>query len=91
MTFTKDVGDFAVKSLAEMEDSISDPARRVYRTRNHMLAVQRAINSPARCPFPVIAAVHGPVIGLGIDVISACDVRYAASNAVFSIKVRLIF
>jgi delta(3,5)-delta(2,4)-dienoyl-CoA isomerase len=30
--------------------------------------------------------VHGIVIGLGIDIISACDVRYAASDAKFSIK-----
>ena len=55
--------------------------------RNHILAFQRAINAPERCPFPVIAAVHGPVIGLGLDIISACDVRYAASNATFCIKV----
>ncbi|KAG1881959.1 ClpP/crotonase-like domain-containing protein [Suillus tomentosus] len=33
-----------------------------------------------------IAAVHGIVNGLGIDIISACDVRHAASNAKFSIK-----
>jgi len=72
--------------LAEMENFGSEPARRAYSMRNHILAFQRAINAPERCPFPVIAAVHGPVIGLGLDIISACDVRYAASNATFCIK-----
>lgn len=37
---------------------------------------------------PVIAAVHGIAFGLAIDMISACDVRYAASDVKFSIKVR---
>ena len=30
----------------------------------------------------------GKVIGLGIDIICACDVRYAASDTMFVIKVR---
>ncbi|KAJ7451313.1 Delta2-dienoyl-CoA-isomerase [Mycena latifolia] len=46
---------------------------------------QAAINAPERCPFPVIVAVHGPVFGLGVDIISACDIRYAAEDAQFSI------
>jgi len=76
-----------VNSVAEMENFGSESARRAYFTRNYILACQRAINAPKRCAFPVIAAVHGAVIGLGLDIISACDVRYAASNAIFSIKV----
>ncbi|KAG1727017.1 Delta2-dienoyl-CoA-isomerase [Suillus lakei] len=63
-----------------------DPARRAFLTRDHILDIQHAIAAPERCPIPVIAAVHGIVIGLGIDIISACDVRYAASDARFSIK-----
>jgi len=35
---------------------------------------------------PVIAAVHGIAYGLGLDILSACDIRYATSNALFSIK-----
>ncbi|KAJ7300635.1 Delta2-dienoyl-CoA-isomerase [Mycena albidolilacea] len=45
-----------------------------------------AISAPERCPLPVIVAVHGLVFGLGIDIISACDVRYAAEGSQFSIK-----
>ncbi|OAX35881.1 ClpP/crotonase [Rhizopogon vinicolor AM-OR11-026] len=68
------------------KDLLIDPARRALLTRALILDVQHAITAPERCPFPVIAAVHGGVVGLGIDIISACDVRYAASDAKFSIK-----
>ncbi|KAG0699496.1 ClpP/crotonase-like domain-containing protein [Suillus ampliporus] len=67
-------------------DVTMDPARRAFLTRDLILDIQRAVAAPERCPIPVIAAVHGIVIGLGIDIISACDVRYAASDAKFSIK-----
>ncbi|KAJ6558879.1 hypothetical protein DFH09DRAFT_1317137 [Mycena vulgaris] len=43
---------------------------------------QNAINAPERCPFPVIVAVHGLVLGLDVDIISACDIRYAAEPTV---------
>ena len=35
---------------------------------------------------PVIAALHGYVIGGGIDMSSACDIRYASKDAKFTIK-----
>lgn len=55
--------------------------------RKKLLEFQQAIGAPERCPFPVIAAVHGHVIGLGVDMISACDIRYAAADSKFAIKV----
>jgi enoyl-CoA hydratase/carnithine racemase len=66
----------------------TDPARRAFVIRDDILDIQHAVAAPERCSIPVIAAVHGIVIGLGIDIISACDVRYAASDAKFSIKAR---
>ena len=36
-------------------------------------------------PVPVIAAVNGGCIGLGFELILACDIRIAAESAVFSI------
>ncbi|KAG2742040.1 Delta2-dienoyl-CoA-isomerase [Suillus brevipes Sb2] len=62
-------------------DTSTDPARRALLIRTDILSIQHAITAPERCPIPVIAAVHGIVIGLGVDIISACDVRYAASDA----------
>jgi enoyl-CoA hydratase len=48
--------------------------------------LQKSITAVADCPKPVIAVVHGYCIGGGIDLISACDIRYAAVNTTFSIR-----
>jgi enoyl-CoA hydratase len=48
--------------------------------------LQQAVTSIADLPIPVIAAVHGYCIGGGVDLISACDVRLASSDAVFSVR-----
>ncbi|KAJ7450196.1 Delta2-dienoyl-CoA-isomerase [Mycena latifolia] len=63
-----------------------DAARTSLASRRHILEFQRAIGAPERCPFPVIVAVHGLVVGLGIDLISACDIRYGAEGTQFTIK-----
>jgi delta(3,5)-delta(2,4)-dienoyl-CoA isomerase len=39
-----------------------------------------------QCPQPVIAAIHSACVGAGIDVASACDIRFCSSDAFFSIK-----
>ena len=44
------------------------------------------MSAVAKCPVPVIAAVHGWCIGGGVDLISACDVRTASADARFSVR-----
>ncbi len=48
--------------------------------------LQGSVTAIARCSKPVVAAIHGWCIGGGIDLITACDVRIAAADAVFSIR-----
>lgn len=48
--------------------------------------LQHTMTSVADCPKPVIAAVHGPCLGAGVDLITACDIRLAAANAIFSVR-----
>jgi enoyl-CoA hydratase/carnithine racemase len=38
-----------------------------------------------RVPQPLIAAVHGYVLGSGIEIAAFCDIRIAADNAVFGL------
>lgn len=47
---------------------------------------QRVIAAPEKCRVPVIAAIHGACIGAGVDFITACDLRYCDTSAVFSVK-----
>ena len=48
--------------------------------------MQAAITAVADCRQPVVAAITGRCIGGGVDLISACDVRLCAANAVFSVR-----
>ena len=48
--------------------------------------MQKALNAVADCRKPVIAAIAGRCIGGGVDLIAACDIRYASEDATFSIR-----
>ncbi len=61
-------------------------AARARAARTEVLRLQDAITAVARCPKPVIAAVHGYCIGGGVDLIAACDIRLASADAVFSVR-----
>ncbi|MCO5105414.1 MAG: crotonase/enoyl-CoA hydratase family protein [Burkholderiaceae bacterium] len=54
--------------------------------RRVILDLQDTLTSLERCRKPVLAAIHGACIGGGIDLITCADMRYASSDAYFSIK-----
>ncbi len=61
-------------------------AARAVTARQGVLRMQSSVTSVADCPKPVIAAIHGYCIGGGVDVVSACDMRVASADAVFSVR-----
>jgi enoyl-CoA hydratase len=63
----------------------SDVAQRraLYRQVKRM---QHTFNALAECPKPTIAAIHGYCLGAGVDLITACDIRLCADDAVFSVR-----
>jgi len=72
-----------------LDPSMQPPASPVVqrtRTRRLVKTMQRTFTSLADCPKPVIAAIHGYCIGAGVDLITACDIRYAAADTTFSIR-----
>ncbi len=61
-------------------------AARARSARTEILRLQAAVTSVADCPLPIVAAVHGYCIGGGVDLIAACDIRLASSDALFSVR-----
>jgi len=51
-----------------------------------ILHLQAQLEKVARCPVPVIAAVHGWCIGGGIDLITACDIRLGTADTKLSVR-----
>ncbi|MCW1381208.1 crotonase/enoyl-CoA hydratase family protein [Novosphingobium sp. KCTC 2891] len=48
---------------------------------NYRRGVQRATRAMLDCEIPMIAAINGHAIGLGLDLACLCDVRVAAESA----------
>ncbi|KAJ7537219.1 hypothetical protein O6H91_12G103400 [Diphasiastrum complanatum] len=48
--------------------------------------MQAAFTAFEECRKPVIAAIHGACLGAGVDMITACDLRYCTKEALFSVK-----
>ncbi|EJT99158.1 ClpP/crotonase, partial [Dacryopinax primogenitus] len=72
-----------IQTIGKGED---EAPRRAIKWRRHISQFQAAISSIEECTQPVIGAVHGLCYGLGIDILCACDIRYCATDARFSIK-----
>ncbi|SDT99260.1 crotonase/enoyl-CoA hydratase family protein [Halopseudomonas salegens] len=77
--------DLALLSTAAGEMT-RDIGRNAERIRRNVLRLQAAFNAVDNCRKPVIAAIQGYCIGGAIDLVSACDMRYATTDASFSIK-----
>ena len=75
----------ALESISEGSQS-SDRGRAGERLRRFIKFLQDAITAVERCRKPVIAGIHGACIGAGIDLVTACDVRFCTEDAFFSVK-----
>ncbi|AJO78929.1 MULTISPECIES: crotonase/enoyl-CoA hydratase family protein [Pseudomonas] len=63
-----------------------DVGRNARLLRRKILQLQASFNAVDQCRKPVLAAIQGYCLGGAIDLIAACDMRYAAEDAQFSIK-----
>ncbi|KAI9125519.1 hypothetical protein K1719_002937 [Acacia pycnantha] len=68
------------------DHSSYDRGRSGEKLRRHILGLQDAISAIERCRKPVIASIQGACIGGGVDIITACDIRFCTKDAFFSVK-----
>ena len=75
----------SIPNFAHVLPIKQDGARTSLAVHKFIRKFQTAITESA--PFPVIVATHSSVVGLGVDIMCARDVRHVAENSTFSIKV----
>lgn len=63
-----------------------DAARSGLALRTHVHSYQDTFTAIERCPQPVVVAVHGPCVGGGVDLATACDIRLCSEDAYFCVK-----
>ena len=63
-----------------------DRAAQAEAFRHFVLLLQQTFSCLEQARIPVLAAIQGGCIGAGVDMISACDVRYASEDAFFQIQ-----
>ncbi len=49
----------------------------------YITGVHHACDAMRRCPVPVIARIQGYVLGAGLEIAAACDMRVASDDSVF--------
>lgn len=75
-----------LEMLASLAPSGESEAARRMNLLRRIKELQETFSALAACPQPVLAAVHGYCLGAGIDLITACDIRWASADAVFSVR-----
>ena len=72
-----DIGNFSAKGCE---------ARKREEFIKGLQFLQDSVSSIEKCKKPVLAAIHGGCIGGGVDIASACDMRYCSEDAYFCVK-----
>ena len=74
--------------LMSIQQQVQDACegRKREKLRHLIFGLQAPINAIEQCSKPVLAAIHGGCIGAGVDIVSACDMRYATEDGYFTIK-----
>lgn len=72
-------------SIGRLQE-ITCSGKRSEKVRELIITLQQAITSIEKCTKPVLAAIHNGCIGGGVDIATACDMRYCTEDAYFTIK-----
>ncbi len=76
--------DIEILQFVQGQGAQMEEARKADYIRRTVLSLQASVNALARCPLPVVAAIQGPCLGGGLDLVSAVDVRLAEVGTQFA-------
>jgi enoyl-CoA hydratase len=82
-TYGLDLMEAAGEAATLFQGGLAGPRTQFW---NRVRELQSAVGAAASSRKPVIAAVHGWCIGGGLDLIAACDIRFASADAKFSLR-----
>lgn len=78
-----DVGMFS-GDIGAIKDK-NDPAYGAHFYNNSVLPLQDSFTAIEQCRIPVLAAIQGGCYGGGVDLITACDMRYGTEDSFITI------
>lgn len=78
--------DLSVFGGGELVGEQAELGRRQARMRSNAQVLQWSFTALEKARVPVLAAVQGGVIGGAVDLVTACDIRYATADAFFCVQ-----
>lgn len=68
------------------DEAAPESGRRNAQMRQRAKALQQSFTALEQARMPVLAAVQGGCVGGAVDLVTACDLRYAAAGAFFCVQ-----
>lgn len=78
--------DLSVFTGGDLSTAEAELGRKQARMRSNAKVLQWSFTALEKARVPVLAAVQGGVIGGAVDLVTACDVRYATADAFFCVQ-----
>ena len=80
-----DLNAFASKGSSDPEEARRNKIRHGAAFYDTARKTQAAFNALEACRLPILVAIQGGCVGGGVDMATACDMRYATADAFFTI------
>ena len=78
--------DLELLMSVQSVQAIKCEGRKREKIRGLVKKLQAPVNAIENCSKPVIAAIHSGCVGGGVDITTACDMRYCTDDTYFTVK-----